>query len=71
MAGDLDAPRPRFHVLGFMRTLKAARDFGLEPATADAIALRFDPRHHRVDHLVDALAAALLECGAVRVPESA
>ena len=64
------APRPRFHVLRFMATLKAARDFGLEPDAANAIALRFDPRRRDVDHLVDALTAALVERGAVNVPGS-
>jgi hypothetical protein len=62
--------RPRFHVLRFMRTLKAARDFGLDADAADAIALRFDPRAATFEHLVDDLAAALVERGAVEVPAS-
>jgi hypothetical protein len=57
-----------FHVLRFMASLKAARDFGLDPADADAIALRFDPRVPHVDHLVDALADTLIERGVVQVP---
>ena len=53
-----------------MASLKAARDFGLEPELADAIAMRFDPRSPAADHLVDALADALLDSGAVRLPRS-
>ena len=63
-------PQPRFHVLGFMATLKAARDFGLDPQAANAIALRFDPRRCDRHDIADALATALLEAGAVRVPRS-
>jgi hypothetical protein len=62
-----DSP-PRFHALRFMATLKAARDFGLGTEAANAIALRFDPRHHDNDHVVDALTAALVEDGVVDVP---
>jgi hypothetical protein len=51
-----------------MRTLKAARDFGLDPEVANAIALRFDPRAPDLDHIVDELAAALIEQGTVRTP---
>jgi hypothetical protein len=58
----------RFHVLGFMVTLRAARDFGLDNAAADAIAMRFDPRRRDHSHLVDALTAALVERGVVDVP---
>jgi hypothetical protein len=60
-----------FHVLRFMASLKAARDFGLDPADAEAIALRLDPRTPQIDHLVDALATALLDRGVVEVPASA
>ena len=60
-----------FPALGFMASLKAARDFGLEPDSAAAIATRFDPaRDREVDQLVDALATALLERGAVQVPNA-
>jgi hypothetical protein len=60
----------RFPALRFMTALKAARDFGLPAEQADAIALRFDPRHAH-DQLADALTAALIESGAVRVPDTA
>lgn len=60
----------RFHVLGFMTTLKAARDFGLPPEPAAEIAMRFDPRAPDTERLVDELADALLEGGAVRVPSA-
>ena len=54
----------------FMAALKAARDFGLEPDVAEAIALRFNPRQRSIDGVIDDLAAALLERGAVDVPAS-
>jgi hypothetical protein len=53
-----------------MATLKAARDFGLEPAVANAIALRFDPRRRDFGDLVDALSDAVIERGLLRVPDS-
>jgi hypothetical protein len=53
-----------------MLSLKAARDFGLDGATVDRIALRFDPRTGDVDHLADALATALIERSALEIPES-
>jgi hypothetical protein len=59
--------KSRLHVLRFMLTLKAAREFGLG-AEADAIAMRFDPRTSEHAHLVDALTAALVERGVVDVP---
>jgi hypothetical protein len=58
----------RFHVLSFMMTLKAARDFGLDTEAADAIAMRFDPRGRDHGHLVDALTAALVDRGVVDLP---
>jgi hypothetical protein len=67
--GEVSAEHSRFPVLRFMGALKAARDFGLEPEPAEAIALRLDPRAG-VEHLVDALAAALVDGGAVRVPDA-
>jgi hypothetical protein len=58
-----------FPVLSFMVSLKAARAWGLPPADADAIALRFDPRRARdTEHLVDALADTLIARGVVEVP---
>jgi hypothetical protein len=53
-----------------MAALKAARDFGLEPGEADAIALRFDPRTGCLDRVLDDLTAALVARGAVDVPAS-
>jgi hypothetical protein len=67
---DADPVRSRFPVLRFMAALKAARDFGLERESADAIALRLDPRGRGIDQLVDALATALVERGAVRLPDA-
>ena len=54
-----------------MSSLKAARDFGLDDATADEIALRFDPRKGDRDQIVDLLAAALVERGVLDGPDSA
>ena len=51
-----------------MAALKAARDFGLDDATANRIALRFDPRRPNVASLADQLAGALIEQGAFRLP---
>jgi hypothetical protein len=50
-----------------MVKLKAACDFGLDQATADAIALGFDPRVRNVGHLIDALASALIERTALQL----
>jgi hypothetical protein len=68
MLGDAPSQAPRFHALRFMATLKAARDFGLGTETANAIALRFDPRDRDNAQVVDALTAALVERGVVDVP---
>jgi len=54
-----------------MAALKAARDFGLDPADADAIAMRFNPRSQDSSHLVDELAKAMLDRGVVHVPDFA
>lgn len=51
-----------------MAALKAARDFGLDEATANRIALSFDPRQPNVANVAEQLADALLEQGAFRVP---
>jgi hypothetical protein len=70
MFGDVYPQHPRFHALRYMATLRAARDFGLGMEAANAIALRFDPRQCDDGRLADALAAALLDSGAVEVPGS-
>lgn len=61
-----DEPVPNMR-LRALAALRAARDFGLEPTAAAAIALR-EPEF---DRLIDALADALVRRGAVRLPESA
>jgi hypothetical protein len=53
-----------------MAMLKAARDFGLDQGTVNAIALRFDPREPDIDGVVDALAAALLLRHALALPDA-
>jgi hypothetical protein len=70
------APSPDPYPLGtglpalrLMAVLKAAQDFGLAPSSAAAIGLAYDPARPRIDHIVDALAAALIDRGAVRVPD--
>jgi hypothetical protein len=70
MAHGYDTARPRFPTLRFMAALRAARDFGLDPDVADSIAARFDPRHHDLERIIDALAVALLIEGAVEVPDA-
>jgi hypothetical protein len=50
-----------------MAALKAARDFGLDPRGAADIARRAQG----VEPVADALARALLERGALRVPDAA
>jgi hypothetical protein len=70
MANGFETARPRFPTLRFMAALRAARDFGLDPDVADAIAAKFDPRHHNLDRIIDALAVALLVEGAVEVPDA-
>jgi hypothetical protein len=66
-----DTHQPAFKVFGFMSSLKAARDLGLDARAADEIALRFDPRTGDREHIVDALAAALFDRGVLEVPDSA
>lgn len=71
MARHAQPVRSNFHTLRFMTALKAARDFGLEPEPAAAIASRFDPRRPNTDQIVEALATELVESGAVGIPEAA
>jgi hypothetical protein len=70
MAGAPNTAPFRFPGLRFKVALKAARDFGLDPEIAETIAMRYDPRAHDFDHMIDALALALLVQGAVTVPDS-
>lgn len=69
LCGYSRAVHSRFPTLRFMAALKAARDFGLPSEHANAIALRFDPRH-APDQLADALTDALIERGVVCLPDS-
>jgi hypothetical protein len=50
---------PRFPGLRFIACLKAARDFGLDQRTLNAIALEVDPRRPDLDRLAGDLAGAL------------
>lgn len=70
MAAGYNTVPFRFPALRFMVSLKAARDFGLDPDVADIIAMRFDSRVHDFDRMVDALALALLVQGAFKVPDA-
>ncbi|TMK74526.1 MAG: hypothetical protein E6G49_03610 [Actinobacteria bacterium] len=70
MASGFETARPRFPTLRFMASLRAARDFGLDPEVADAIAAEFDPRRHDLERIIDALTVALLVEGAVEVPDA-
>jgi hypothetical protein len=62
-----DDVRPGIN-LRVLASLKAATDFGLEPAAAADIARRCDPRTHGFEQLVDTLATALVERGLLRLP---
>jgi hypothetical protein len=53
-----------------MATLKAARDFGLDQSTVNAIALRFDPREPDVDEVADALTAGLIRQNKLELPDA-
>jgi hypothetical protein len=70
MADGFETVRPQFPTLRFMATLRAARDFGLDPEVADAIAAKFDPRRHDLEGIIDALTVALLVEGAIEVPDA-
>jgi hypothetical protein len=70
MPGSYGTAQPQFPALRFMTALKAAREFGLDPDVADAIASRFDPRIHDLDRIIDALAVALLVQGALTLPDA-
>jgi len=70
MSYEFETAAPRFPTLRFMAALRAARDFGLDPDVADAIAARFDPRRHDLERIIDALTVALLVEGAVEVPDA-
>lgn len=49
----------RHPVLHYLAVARAARDFGLDPADLDRLALRFRPEPGAVDAFADAAAAAL------------
>lgn len=70
MTRGSETARPRFPTLRFMAALRAARDFGLDSEVADAIAAKFDPRHHDLERIIDALTLALLVEGAVELPDA-
>ena len=70
MSYEFETAAPRFPTLRFMAALRAARDFGLDPDVADAIAAKFDPRRHDLERIIDALTVALLVEGAVEVPDA-
>jgi hypothetical protein len=53
-----------------MAALRAAPDFGLDPAAVEAIALDCNPRRGDLDSLVDALASTLIDQGALDVPDA-
>ena len=60
----------RFSALRFMVAMKAAREFGLPSEHAEAIALGFDARRGDVEHLVDALAGAVVDRGLLTIPDA-
>ena len=57
----MDAPvSPQSPVLHYLAVARAARDFGLDPATLDRLAMRFVPTPDAVAWFADAVADALL-----------
>jgi len=70
MSYEFETAGPRLPTLRFMAALRAARDFGLDPDVADAIAAKFDPRRHDLERIIDALTVALLVEGVVEVPDA-
>ena len=70
MARGHETARPEFPALRFMTALAAAREFGLDPDVADAIASSYSPHVQDPDSIIDALAVALLVQGAFTVPDA-
>jgi hypothetical protein len=68
VSSDFDAAHSRFPGLRLMAMLKAARDFGLDQESINAIALRFDPRRPDLDEIAGALTDELLRRRAVALP---
>ena len=60
-----------FQALRFAAMLKAARDFGLDQAVVNAIALSCDPRRPDLGAVADALAGALLARRPLDIPSTA
>ncbi len=71
MVNDSGATNPDFPALRLAAMLKAARDFGLDQAVVNAIALRFDARRPDVAPIADALADALLARRPLELPDAA
>jgi hypothetical protein len=57
---------PRNSALRFAAMLKAARDFGLDDESVNAVALRFDAREPDLAGMADALADELLSLDPLR-----
>lgn len=70
MAGSVEVPGSRFRVLRFAAAMRAAREFGLDQATVNAIALDLDPTGCNVGRLIDLLAIALVDKDALRLPQA-
>jgi hypothetical protein len=70
MEGRHETTRSELPALRFMAALKAAREFGLDPDVADAVASSFDPQVHDLERILDALAVAVLVQGAFVVPDA-
>jgi hypothetical protein len=54
---------PAHPVLHLLAVVRAARDFGLDPAALDPLALRFPPVPGSIDRFAEAVTTALLERG--------
>jgi hypothetical protein len=62
---------PDFPALRFVAMLKAARDFGLDQAVVNVVALRFDARRPDLAQVAEALADALLAHRPLELPDAA
>jgi hypothetical protein len=64
-------PDSEFSALRFVAMLRAARDFGLDQESVNAVALRFDTRVADLRDIADALADELLRKRPFALPDAA
>ncbi len=71
MLNEPGAENPYAPGLRFAAMLKAARDFGLDQDTVNAVALTFDPRRPDVARVAETLAEELLARRPLMIPDTA